>query len=152
MDAVKYLKEKQRMCEKYIDCLGCPIYELKSKHHITCVMTEKTYPEEAVEIVEKWSAEHPEKPMWKQVNEEYAGYRCTNCGAISPYNVRGLSYTPKFCHECGSEMHGVIELKEEIPWNDCRKCKNHDSCNWEDRMDRCYDLRDGKGDCFTMKG
>ena len=71
MDAVKYLKEKQRMCEKYIDCLDCPLDEVKSKHHITCVMTEKTHSEEAVEIVEKWSAENPEKTILQDFLEKY---------------------------------------------------------------------------------
>lgn len=148
MDAVKYLKEKERMCGHFGVCEHCPIIVECGKVDCDCRNPE---PEKVVAIVEKWSAEHPEKPMWKQVDEECARYRCTNCGAASPYDVRGLSYTPNFCSKCGSEMHGVIELKKEIPWNDCKNCRYHDDCNWEDRMDRCYNLRDGKGDCFTMK-
>ena len=71
MDAVKYLKEKQRMCEKYMDCLDCPLDEVKSKHHITCVMTEKTHSEEVVEIVEKWSKENPQKTMLQDLLEKF---------------------------------------------------------------------------------
>ena len=147
MDAVKFIKEYHRLCKSQDDCYrDCPLLSVGCLHEDKFYDAEKT-----VAIVEKWSAEHPEKPMWKQVDEECARYRCTNCGAASPYDVRGLSYTPNFCSKCGSEMHGVIELKKEIPWNDCKNCRYHDDCNWEDRMDRCYNLRDGKGDCFTMK-
>lgn len=92
MDAVKYLKEKQRMCEKYIDCLDCPLDEVKSKHHITCVMTEKTHSEEAVEIVEKWSAENPEKTILQDFLEKYPnvqlnGYGCPSfCPSLLGYD------------------------------------------------------------------
>lgn len=101
MDAVKYLKEKQRMCEKYIDCLGCPIYELKSKHHITCVMTEKTYPEKAVEIVEKWSEEHPQKTILQDFLEKYPN--ATLCRDVPNYCPMHLGYLKKCeenCIEC----------------------------------------------------
>ena len=83
MDAVKYLKEKQRMCEKYIDCLDCPLDEVKSKHHITCIMTEKTHSEEAVEIVEKWSAENPQKTILMDFLEKYPNVQLNDYGCPS---------------------------------------------------------------------
>lgn len=57
MDAVKYLKERKRMCDSYNNmCDGCGFGKIPKCNH-----TEEDNPEKAVEIVEKWSAEHPMK-------------------------------------------------------------------------------------------
>lgn len=60
MDAVRYLKESERRCDSFDDhCAGC---EIKSaKNGITCGAYIKKHPEQAVAIVEKWSAEHPQE-------------------------------------------------------------------------------------------
>ncbi|MBR3360895.1 MAG: hypothetical protein IKG39_06125 [Lachnospiraceae bacterium] len=52
MDAVKFLKERERMCESFKTCDGCSF-----NHHCSDFMGE--YAEEAVRIVEQWSNEHP---------------------------------------------------------------------------------------------
>lgn len=57
MDAVKFLKEYNRMCVYYYyndDCGKCPASNLDS-----CAMDTEE-PEKLVLIVEKWSNEHPE--------------------------------------------------------------------------------------------
>ena len=58
MDAVRYLKERERRCDSFDDrCAGC---EIKSaKNGMTCGAYIKKYPEKAVAIVEEWSAKHP---------------------------------------------------------------------------------------------
>ena len=57
MDAVKYLKERNRMCDSYTNmCDGCGFGKVPK-----CNRTEEDNPEKAVEIVEKWSANHPKK-------------------------------------------------------------------------------------------
>lgn len=63
MDAVKYIKEKQRMCNSFVLCKGCEIdYMLKVKAMPgSCINFFCENPEKAVSIVEKWSAEHPAK-------------------------------------------------------------------------------------------
>ena len=64
MDAVKYLKEKARMVKVSsngscrINCEDCGLSYYKNGRKISCGCFEKTYPEEAVSIVEKWSEEH----------------------------------------------------------------------------------------------
>lgn len=64
MDAVKFLKEKKRMCDLHTHAIGCDFCPLsmhnnetgeRCRHHIF------NNPEEAVSVVEKWSAEHPVK-------------------------------------------------------------------------------------------
>lgn len=61
MDAVKFLKEKKRMCDKYANCDNCPMNPKNNKYGIGCSSLEREYPEKTVAIVEKWSAEHPVK-------------------------------------------------------------------------------------------
>lgn len=52
MDAVEFLKEKNRLCDKYTTCVsGCPIIK-------TCNRLRDKGNEETVAIVEKWSKEH----------------------------------------------------------------------------------------------
>lgn len=58
MDAVKYLRERERMCGSYIDCIGCPLDNIGCALDNQRVRIEESYPEKAVAIVEKWSKEH----------------------------------------------------------------------------------------------
>lgn len=54
-----YLKEQNRMtgnCE--IDCKDCPISDNNNKTNLPCGEFERTYPDEAIKIVQKWSDEH----------------------------------------------------------------------------------------------
>lgn len=59
MDAVKFLKEKERMCNNYEVCYECPLSAPRREAEILyCNSFIGSYPEEAIEIVEKWSKEH----------------------------------------------------------------------------------------------
>lgn len=58
MDAVRYLKESERMCTCCEGCEGCEIKERVGQGN-SCIDFESANPESAVAIVEKWSAEHP---------------------------------------------------------------------------------------------
>lgn len=63
MDAVKYLKERERMCNSYNNmCDGCGFGKVPKCNH-----TEDDNPEKAVEIVEKWSKEHPRKTRQSEI-------------------------------------------------------------------------------------
>ena len=62
MDAVKFLREKVRMCNENSTCNQCELY--KSEIDCTgssCKKWMEEYPEDAVAFVEKWAAEHPVK-------------------------------------------------------------------------------------------
>jgi hypothetical protein len=55
MDAIEFIKERNRMCKSFdddCDCSNCPAYRNN------CCNTFE-WQEELVAIVEKWSAEHP---------------------------------------------------------------------------------------------
>ena len=59
MDAVRYLKERMRMCHSFgnTSCGGCPIYA--ERGILTCAQFQNIFPRQIVEIVEKWAKEHP---------------------------------------------------------------------------------------------
>lgn len=59
MNAVEYLRERTRMtkgCTR--ECSDCP---LARDTRFKCIELESKYPEKAIEIVERWSIEHPVK-------------------------------------------------------------------------------------------
>lgn len=85
MDAVKYLKERNRMCDSYNNmCDGCGFGKVPK-----CNRTEDDNPEKAVEIVEKWSAEHPIKTRQSEFLKMFpnAPLRENGSIAICPLDV-----------------------------------------------------------------
>lgn len=54
MDAVKFLKERKRMCHFSGDtsCHGCPLY--KERGIFQCLQFQDLFPEQTVNIIEKW--------------------------------------------------------------------------------------------------
>lgn len=67
MDAVKAFMERSRMCKSHYGCEDCP---LNGKCG-SCVDSLKDA-EEAVDIVEKWSKEHPLKTNGMVIMEKLA--------------------------------------------------------------------------------
>lgn len=61
MDAVKFLKEKNKMCHKSSSCNQCEFYksEVKPAGVVNCRKFAEDYPETTVAFFEKWSAAHP---------------------------------------------------------------------------------------------
>lgn len=58
MDAVEFLRERNRLCDSYKGCVGCPFGAAE------CVvrdMTSEDNCERIVTAVEQWSKEHPRK-------------------------------------------------------------------------------------------
>ena len=108
MDAVKYLKEKERATK---GCsLGCPNcilgkYEEYMKTHIC---TEDFSFEEAVKIIEKWSNENPEKTILQYFIEQHPN---------APLDKNG---TPKLC----PFNLGYTKEKKCLYSGDCVKCWN----------------------------
>ena len=73
MDAVKYFKERTRMLNSLgrmnlkcdgVRCANCPLSHHNSGKGLCCDDFEAEYSEEAVAIVEKWAAEHPQKTIF----------------------------------------------------------------------------------------
>lgn len=85
MDAVEFLKEKNRMCNTFNLCDGggyketCKLY----KEGLTCADYTNDYPEEAVEIVERWAKEHPRKTRQSEFLKLFPRVSMTADGIIA---------------------------------------------------------------------
>ena len=69
MDAVRFLKERKRLCEMYEVCGGCPA----NRTDVGCIfsVTNGATPEEQSEFMESWSAAHPRKTRQSVFLEQY---------------------------------------------------------------------------------
>ena len=71
MDAIEYVKQRERMCDYYGNCDKCPAKEV-----IGCASIAKI--SQMVPIVEKWAKEHPVKTrqdeFFKQWPDAEIGY------------------------------------------------------------------------------
>ena len=111
MDAVKYLKTLHRMCN--CECLKCEFGKARSGFE-TCPIWQRTHPEEAVEIAEKWAKEHPVKTRQSVFLEQFPNVRLDTNEIIdiSPCRVDPKQYSfngkdcCKFrsCGECRREF------------------------------------------------
>ena len=98
MDAVKYLEERKRMCGSYNNmCVGCGFGQVPK-----CNNTEDYNPEEAVAIVEKWSAEHPVKTRQSEFLKLFPNANLKE-GVLSicPRKISVNSVTEDECGELG---------------------------------------------------
>lgn len=101
MDAVKFLKEFERMCKSFGECSceNCGIYKLRvkagDKHSPRCDYIVRKFPEECVTIVEKWSVDHPKKTRAQDFYEKHP-----NAPKVEGYPVI-LPITMGYCGEYG---------------------------------------------------
>ena len=116
MDAIKYLNAARRMCNHYANCTECPADDSISfcKMNIT-----KCNAEEKVDIIEKWSKEHPVKTRQSMFLRQYPEAQVDDtgvlrmCPAIISTAHRGdkggCADVSKMCATCRREfwMHEV---------------------------------------------
>lgn len=80
MDAIEYLKELKRMCDSYPSCLICPLFNWSNEYRVKCHVFQKNHPEKAVELVEKWSKEHPAKTIKDDFLEKHPNAKMRDDG------------------------------------------------------------------------
>jgi hypothetical protein len=102
MDAVEYLKTLDRMC--HCECLKCEFRKVRSGIE-TCPVWQRTHPEEAVAIVEKWAAEHPVKTRQSEFLKHYPDARilahgCLNVCPMNVFSDTGINCNAQPCIEC----------------------------------------------------
>ena len=80
MDALEFLKERNRLCGSYRGCVGCPfgaaecvVIDMTSEH--TC--------KRIVAAVEQWSKEHPRKTRQSVFLEQYPEAALDGYGVIT---------------------------------------------------------------------
>lgn len=77
MDAVKFIKERNRMCDSYSEsCDGCPLY-LERCHLLRTIDAER-----AVSAVEEWSTAHPRKTRQSVFLEQWPAAKISNDGIL----------------------------------------------------------------------
>lgn len=105
MDAVKFLKEINRMCEKYEICYDCPLE--------SCRTLKRYNPEKLVAMVEKWSKENIWKTRQQIFLEKYPKVKMyDDIIDICPKTIEGggcYNHTIDDCYECKKEY-----WKEEV--------------------------------------
>lgn len=80
MDTVEYLKTLNRMC--HCECLKCEFGKARSGFE-TCPVWQRTHPEEAVEIAEKWAKEHPAKTRQSEFLKQWPETALMRDGVIT---------------------------------------------------------------------
>lgn len=68
MDALKFVKERKRMCKSQEACGGCP---LERSHCVFSTSTSDEEDEKSIAAVEQWSKEHPRKTRQSVFLEQY---------------------------------------------------------------------------------
>ena len=114
MDAVKFIEERNRMCESFGDrCTGCP-----ASNGGCAVGQESTMDAtDQVAMVEDWSAAHPRKTRQSVFLEQLPEAEIDKCGCIvicpkrisADYRNKYTICTNRVCSDCRREfwMHEV---------------------------------------------
>ena len=116
MDAVKYFKLKARMTnadecgECQSSCNDCKLSARNNGKDLYCTGLEFKHPEKAVEIVEKWAAEHPVKTRQSEFLKIFPNAKLNEDGEllILPCHIY-FRYTP----EEGCDGTGCTKCKKE---------------------------------------
>ena len=112
MDAVKFIEERNRMCERYWqvdgDCDGCPMVNVDECNELrNMVDDDGKAVGKVVETVEKWSKEHPRKTRQDAFLEQYPEAQIYDndvlriCPAvISPSHRKDEGGCSNMCQKC----------------------------------------------------
>lgn len=121
MDVVKFIEERNRMCESFGDkCTGCPAF-INGGCEVATIS--KLDAKEQVAIVEKWSIEHPKKQKKTRKDvflEQWPGAEVdkSGCLMLCPMTVsaerrsRHGECTTLVCSDCRREFW-MEEVKED---------------------------------------
>lgn len=85
MDAIEFIKQYTRICEKHENCINCPFTQ--ENVNVPCDLIYKNA-EEIVNVVQQWSHDHPQKTIMQDFFEKFpnAPKRKTGTPDICPYN------------------------------------------------------------------
>lgn len=102
-EIVSFLKEKGRMCLYYgDDCENCPIGVDNNGAEELCRDFEYKYPEKTIEIVQKWSDEHPQKTYKDDFLEKFPDAPRNDCGYPIAGACRIYGEKPGCPFKCGN--------------------------------------------------
>lgn len=119
-----YLSEQARMTKSSdvgvcrISCNHCPLSRFNNGEEMLCTELELTHPEKAIEIVQRWSDEHPQKTCLTELLEKYPNVLLNDDGTpegICPHQL-GLKSSIVDCkksYDCVKCWSQIIEDGEE---------------------------------------
>lgn len=91
-----YFAEKRRMTKRAenglckLGCSNCPLCSGNNNKGLSCTGFEMLYPEKAIEIVQKWSDEHPRRTYLSELLKHYPNTELDKYGApkrICPHRL-----------------------------------------------------------------
>lgn len=97
-----YFKEKARMTKSNrqgfcdITCNCCPLNRTNSGLFVSCTRLERSYTQKAVEIVQKWSDEHPKKTFLSEFLKHYPNVQLDSDGVPDGICLATLG----LCEDC----------------------------------------------------
>lgn len=94
-----FFAEKRRMTKQQKDgtchlvCTNCPLSGKNNGTGVACSDIETLYPEKAIEIVQKWSDEHPQKTFLTELLKNYPNVELEDNGVpnLCPYQLGLMS-------------------------------------------------------------
>lgn len=114
------LSDSTYICE--ITCGDCPLSRLNNGIGVHCSDFETFYPEKAIEIVQRWSDEHPQKTYLSEFLKNYPNTPLKDDGtpdSICPYKLGLMSMN--YCikgYNCVKCWNQPVEDNEEGEEND----------------------------------
>lgn len=140
MDAVKFIKEKNRMCDKYCLCVKDTVWcrmadkmvdmdccGSRDVDAIMCTAFVNKYPEEAVQVVEQWSKDNPPEIDWTKVPVG------THVRVKNYDNINWNPATYEFGLYLPAAPHKFIILDDER--EKAKDCMWYDFCKLADDVD-----------------
>lgn len=109
MDAVEFLKKKRRMCSGG-NCDRCSLRDGNNGTDYGCRTFVEKYPEAAVAVVEKWSAEHPAKTRQSEFLKMFPDARINSDGVI---DIDPCCLNEKLKHECDNKYDSCDDCHKD---------------------------------------
>lgn len=116
-----YFAEKQRMTKRAenglckLGCSNCPLCYVNNDKGQSCTAFEMLYPEKAIEAVQRWSDEHPQKTYLSELLKIFPNIPLSDDGtpkSLCPFEL-GVTMTEKCNNECVECWNRIIEDGEE---------------------------------------
>lgn len=106
MDAVKFIKERNRMCKTNVSCYGCPAHDIGSSNSCKFAMENWFSPEQQINLVKEWSAAHPRKTRQSAFLEQWPEAKISDTGILDICPI-AISVTHRGKHG-GCGMPGLL--------------------------------------------
>lgn len=111
MDAVKFIEERNRMCESFCaGCIGCPAY-----NESRCVVSSASTLDatDQIAIVEEWSKENPFKTRQSVFLEHYPEARLDEYGVLR-FCPSDISAAHRYSEGCGYPEQRCTDCRREF--------------------------------------